>query len=125
MQRVANRPIVCHALEALHEAGVVEAAIVTPPELAEEMAACIQNEGPSGIDVQYLAHEHHGQLSGALLAATDLVGDAPVILQRADGLLGQPVLPFLELLQEEGPELLLLVREGANVVFRDIMNTEG
>jgi glucose-1-phosphate thymidylyltransferase len=114
LQRVANRPIVCHALEALSEAGVAEAAIVTPPDLAEEMAACIESEGPAGIDVQHLSYEHGGQLAGALFAASDLIGDAPVILQRADGLLGQPLRPFIELFQAESPELVLLVQEGSN-----------
>jgi glucose-1-phosphate thymidylyltransferase len=114
LQRVANRPIVCHALEAMREAGVLEVAIVTPPDLGEEIRACVEHEGPPGMDVRHLVHDHRGQLAAALLAASDLMSDSPVILQRADGLLGQPLKPFVELLQAESPELVMLVQEGTS-----------
>ena len=38
------------------------------------------------------------------------VGDSPSILHRADGLLGEPLTPFVELLLEESPEALVLVQ---------------
>ena len=113
LQRVANRPIVCHVLDALRDTGLVEVAVVAPADVAEEISACIGNEGPTDIEVHHLvAHEQRGELADALLAAAGFVGDAPCILHRADGLLGQPLLPFVELLREEGPDVLLLVNQG-------------
>jgi glucose-1-phosphate thymidylyltransferase len=100
-------------LEGLRQAGVVEVAIITPPDLAEEMAICIREEAPPGLGVEQVVHEHRGQLAGALRAASGLLGDSPVVLQRADGLLGQPLQPFVELLREESPDLVLLACEGA------------
>jgi glucose-1-phosphate thymidylyltransferase len=114
LQRVANRPIVCHVLDALRDTGLTEVAVVAPPDVAEEIAACIESEGTAGIEVHHLvAHEHRGELADALSAATEFVGEAPCILHRADGLLGQPLLPFAELLREESPDVLLLVQQGA------------
>lgn len=112
LQRVGNRPIVCHALEGLRDAGVSDVAIITPADLAEDVATCIREEGPSGVDIHHLVHEHRGHLAGALRAASVMLGDAPVILQRADGLLGQPLQPFVDLLREESPDLLLLASDG-------------
>jgi glucose-1-phosphate thymidylyltransferase len=112
LQRVANRPIVCHVLDALLDAGVVEVAVVMPPNVGDEVTACIAKEGPAGIEVHYTVDERRGDAASPLHAAAAFVGDAPCILHRADGLLGQPLLPFVELLEEELPDALLLVQQG-------------
>jgi glucose-1-phosphate thymidylyltransferase len=109
---VANAPILCHVLDALREAGVVEAAIIAPPDVAAEVAACVGSEGPAGIAVRHLIHDQGGEGGDALLTAAEFVGDAPCILHRADGLLGQPLRPFLESLREESPDVLSLVQDG-------------
>jgi glucose-1-phosphate thymidylyltransferase len=108
LQRVANRPIVYHVLDALVRAGVVEIAIVAPPDVAQEIAVCVADERPAGAEIRHLVHEHPGD---ALLAAADFVDEAPCILHRADGLLGQPLASFVELLDEESTDALLLVQD--------------
>ena len=110
LQRVANRPIVCHVLDALLDMGVVEAAVVAPPDVADEIAACIGGEGPAGIEILQLACES-GESGDTLLAAAEFVGDAPCILHRADGLLGQPLPQFAELLREQPTDALLLIQD--------------
>ncbi len=110
LQRVGNRPIVCHVLDALLDMGVVEAAVVAPSDVAEEIAACIGGEGPAGIEILHLACES-GDSGDTLLAAAEFVGDAPCILHRADGLLGQPLPQFAELLREQPSDALLLIQD--------------
>jgi glucose-1-phosphate thymidylyltransferase len=100
-------------LDALREAGVVEAAVVAPPDVADEIAACVGSEGPAGIAVCHLIRDG-GDSGDALLAAAEFVSDAPCILHRADGLLGQPLRPFLEPLREESPDVLVLVQDGGS-----------
>jgi glucose-1-phosphate thymidylyltransferase len=112
LQRVANGPILCHVLDALREAGVVEVAVVAPPDVAGEIAACVGSEGPAGIAVRHLIHDQGGEGADTLLGVAEFVSDAPCILHRADGLLGQPLRPFLESLREESPDVLLLVQDG-------------
>jgi glucose-1-phosphate thymidylyltransferase len=113
LQRVANRPIVCHVLDALAHAGVSEVALLTPPDVAEEIGVCLANEAPIGVDVsQLLVDQGHGDMAGALLAATDFVGDDACILHRADGLLGASLAPYVELMSEREPDVLLLVQRG-------------
>ncbi len=115
LQRVANQPIVCHVLDALLEAGVVEVAVVAPPDVADEVAVCIDSERPEGVEIRHLVHERPGD---ALLAAAELVGDAPCILHRADGLLGQPLSSFAEMLSEETSDALLLVQDDGREIKR-------
>jgi glucose-1-phosphate thymidylyltransferase len=111
LQRVANRPIVCHVLDTLLQAGVVEVAVVAAPGATDEIAACISSEGPAGVAVRHLVNDRRGESGDALLAIAELVGDAPCILHRADGLLGQQLSPFLEMRREEPSDALLLVQD--------------
>jgi glucose-1-phosphate thymidylyltransferase len=110
LQRVANRPIVCHVLDALLQAGVTEAAVLTPPDVSEEIAVCIESERPPEVEVRYLSHEP-GKDGDALLALAEFAGEAPCILHRADGLLGQPLGSFVNALAEEPSDALLLVQD--------------
>ncbi len=113
LQRVANRPIVCHVLDALLAANVAEVAVLAPPSLTEEIAGCIASEGPSGCEVSNLAYDCNSEPEAALRAIAQFAGDAPTIVHRADGLLGQPLAPFLELLHREQPDMVLLIAQGA------------
>jgi glucose-1-phosphate thymidylyltransferase len=112
LQRVANRPIVCHVLDSLKAGGVTATAIVMPADVAEEISASIEADGPSGIGVEYLVTEVDGaELSDTLRTAAEFVGDSPCILHRADGILGQPLRPFAEQLQGDSDDVLLLVEQ--------------
>ncbi|HEY3758590.1 MAG TPA: NDP-sugar synthase [Solirubrobacteraceae bacterium] len=113
LQRVANRPIVCHVLAAFAAAGVTEAVLLTPPEIAEEIELCLRAEGTSGVEVAPLVHDYRADPAGAVAALAERVGDAPVIVHRANGLLGQPLAPFLELVADDSPDVVLLVTQGA------------
>jgi glucose-1-phosphate thymidylyltransferase len=113
LQRVANRPIVCHVLDALAAAGVSEVAVLMPPDLAQEIASCIAREGPPGCEVSRLTYDCQSEPAAALRAVAQFAGDAPTIVHRADGLLGQPLAPFLDLLHSDEPDMVLLVAQGA------------
>jgi glucose-1-phosphate thymidylyltransferase len=112
LQRVANRPIVSHVLDALTAAHVEEVAMLAPPDLIEEIETCIENDDRAS-SVRYLPYDVHTDPGGALQAVTRFAGEAPTIVHRSDGLLGQPLGPFLELLHEESADIVLLVAQGA------------
>jgi glucose-1-phosphate thymidylyltransferase len=113
LQRIANRPIICHVLDALLEAGVVQTAIAAPPDLAAEIARCVEAEGPAGIAVCHLVNERPAEGEDALLAAAEFVGDAPCILHRADGLLGEPIRSSIEPADGRARDAVLLVNNRA------------
>jgi len=111
LQRVANRPIICHVLDALLEAGVVEVAVLTPPDATDEITACISSEGPAGIAVRYLISDRRDESEDPLLAAAEFVGEDPCVLHHANGLLGQPLDLFTSAFHEESSDALLLVQD--------------
>ncbi len=111
LQRVANRPILCHGLDRLRDAGVRAVALVIPAELEEEIRACIEAEGPE-LRSRYFAYEH-GQHPAALAAAIEALGEAPCIVRPPDGLLVQPLASFVEMLSEDAPDLVVLARKGS------------
>jgi glucose-1-phosphate thymidylyltransferase len=112
LQEVANRPIVCHVLDALAAAGIVEVAIVSPPDLSEEIRSCVAREGPSQLDISELIYDRR-EPTDIVRAATEFAGDAPLIVHRADGLLGQPLRPLLEVLEQDRSDMILLIAQGS------------
>ena len=110
LQRVANRAIICHVLDSMVEAGVLEVAVVASPEGAEEIRACVAAEGPDGVAVRHLPVDPNDG-GDALVAVAEFVGHDACLLHRANGLLGQALLPYVELLQGEETDVLVLVAD--------------
>lgn len=106
--RVANRPIVCHALDQLTAAGIGELAVVAAPRALAQIRSCIENDGGPSANVRYVAQTSRPDLLGSLAAAASFVGDDPAVVHLADGLVGERPERFSRLLAEE-PEGLLLV----------------
>jgi glucose-1-phosphate thymidylyltransferase len=114
LQRVGNRPIVCHALEAIRRAGASEVALIVSARELSAVQACVAAEGPTGIEVTYVPHVRRPDaVKEALTQAVELVGDAPCIVHAADGLLAQPLEPLVELLRAGTPNLVMLVHRRA------------
>jgi glucose-1-phosphate thymidylyltransferase len=103
LARVANRPIVCHVLEGLQRAGVDEVALVSCAWESDELRACVDADGPAGLEVSHLPFGHGGALEQALCAAGELVGEAPCVVHAADGLLTQPLSELVAPLDDDGP----------------------
>jgi glucose-1-phosphate thymidylyltransferase len=58
-------------------------------------------------------------LGQTVRSVASFVGDAPCVLQPADGLLGEPVGPLVDLLRHGSPDLVLLVSPKAIALSRD------
>jgi len=108
LQRVANRPIVCHVLEAMRQAGITDIALLVSIWESAEVRACVAAEGPAGLDVEYVPFAD-GAFEQALAAAGRLVGEAACVVHAANGLLTQPLAPLVELPREDAPDLVVLV----------------
>jgi glucose-1-phosphate thymidylyltransferase len=110
---VANRPIVCHVLDAVVASGITEIALVGPSRILAEIRTCL-GEG-LGLDgeVECFPHDEREDLLGALAAAECFVGEDPCVVHFADGLLGEGLEEFLHLDAAEPPDLFLLLHRGA------------
>jgi glucose-1-phosphate thymidylyltransferase len=111
-RRVANRPIACHAIESLAEAGIERLAVVAPPDELSEIRECLDGELGAGITPTYLAQTHRSDLLGAIRTAAPFVNGDPTVLHVADGLLGQALIGAVPAREEELPDLLLMLHRG-------------
>jgi glucose-1-phosphate thymidylyltransferase len=106
---VANRPILFHALEAMREAGIHDVAIVSCAVTTDEIRAAVGDGRQWGLNLTHLLVDRGDGPAGPLHAAHGFVEDGPFILQRGDGLLGDALSSFSGLLEEERPDVVLLV----------------
>ena len=113
-ERVANRPIVCHALEALMSAGTTELAVVAPPRSLDAIRACVESDSTSEANITYVRQTTRPDLLGSLEAAVSFVGDDPAVVHFADGLVGGMADRFSPLLVDEPEGLLLLVHRSSD-----------
>ena len=113
-ERVANRPIVCHTLDALVSAGITELAVVAPPRALEDIRTCVENDRGRDATVRYVAQTSRPDLLGSLEAAASFVGDDPAVVHLADGLVGETPDRFSRFLAEEPEGLLLLVHRSSD-----------
>jgi glucose-1-phosphate thymidylyltransferase len=105
---VANQPILFHALEAMREAGIADVAIVSCPTTAAGIREAVGDGTAWGLVLTHLVADGGGP-AAPLHAAQAFVEDGPFILQRGDGLLGDALSSFAEVLDDERPDVVLLV----------------
>lgn len=120
-QRIANRPIISHVIDALHDVGAVELAVVASSAVLSEVRVAIANDvanGPAPLNIAFIPHGGRGEAPDALAAAAGFVGAEACIVHWADGLVGQPLTPFTELFDANEPDLLVLVHSGADTSDR-------
>ena len=115
LQRVANRPIICHALDRLHDAGVREVALVVSAELSAQLKAAVAGEVPADLTMRWFDYDH-ADGSSAFASAVASLGESPCIVHPPDGFLGKPLGAFLELLNPDAPDLVVLARENPTEV---------
>ena len=83
---VANRPILFHHLDALRDAGVLEARIAVEPEAARAIRAAVGDGADWGIRIGYAASSRALGVDEALRMASEFVGEEPVLVQRVGAL---------------------------------------
>lgn len=114
LERVANRPIVQHVLDALTSAGIEELVVVSPAELAEDVRACLRPpDRRNGTRLTFLEQPGPVDLPAGLTLAAATVGRAPCIVHLANGLLADPVTPLVGRLLGDSPDMTLVVHQGS------------
>jgi glucose-1-phosphate thymidylyltransferase len=110
LQRVANRPIICHVLDQLQLAGVDRAVLVVPAWGLDELRASVADDGPRGLDVSFVPFGDGRSLDDALGAVADLIGEGSCLVHAADGLPTQPLSELVARLDTAtAPELVAFV----------------
>src|SRR5947209_816634 len=87
-QPVANRPIICHVIDALRSAGAADIAVVGNPKSLERLRSPARS--PLA-DVRYITSGSNEDVLGLIADAAPFVGDDPCMVHLADGLSGEPL----------------------------------
>jgi glucose-1-phosphate thymidylyltransferase len=107
---VANRPIVCHALSAMREAGVDRVVVAgQEPQLSAIEAAVGHDEQRFG-DVEFVLQDEPGALS-ALRASAGVLDDGPFLVQFGDALLQDDLSPIVERTFSDPFDAIVLLRD--------------
>ena len=106
---IANRPIVCHAVRAILDAGIDTLAIVAGSDELEAVRDAVDSHLDPQAELTYIAWDGPTDLLGVLQCAADFVGDDAVVAHVGDGLLGQRLDLSSDGFGGETPDLLLLL----------------
>ena len=105
---VANRPILFHNLEALRDAGLLEATILIAPEAIEPICAAVGDGGDWSLNIRYAEWDHASGLATALEMQRAFVGDEPVLVQQGDALLRERIRGHIGAFAQEELDALAL-----------------
>ncbi|HLI32034.1 MAG TPA: hypothetical protein VKU89_04750 [Solirubrobacteraceae bacterium] len=95
LEEVANAPIVAHVAARLLDAGVGSLGVLGPEPLARRAAECIAPAGSSKNALPRLLGDPYADVGAALAALAALAREGPLLLHRAEGLVGAPLAPLL------------------------------
>jgi glucose-1-phosphate thymidylyltransferase len=108
--QIANRALVCHILESLASGGLESLAVVAGAEqLREARAHVAEDEVAAALTVSFHEIPEPVGPREALRAISRDVGEDPVLLHLATGLLGQPPAALVAGLAEPAVDMLLLL----------------
>jgi glucose-1-phosphate thymidylyltransferase len=92
---VANRPILFHNLEALRDAGLLEAMIALEQPSAGAIKAAVGDGAKWDLRVRYVPWRPRTGLTGALLAAREFIAHEPVLVEPGDALHCERIHPHI------------------------------
>jgi glucose-1-phosphate thymidylyltransferase len=121
LEEVANRPIVHHVLDALREISPNQIIVAGEADALIDIRACLRDYQPGLGHVEYVVCQAEADIPGTFRALAPLVGEAPCLVQPADGLLEEPLSAALAEVFERGSLDLLLFprRQGDGVASGD------
>jgi glucose-1-phosphate thymidylyltransferase len=99
-----------HVLDSMHAAGIDELVITGTADVLIDVRACLAGYRETPVHVDYAICPEPSDAGAALRAAAPFVGAAPCIVHVGDGLLDEPLSPYLDVLQKRSLDLVLLCR---------------
>jgi len=107
--RVANQPIIVHAIRSLYEAGIHEIGIVVSDLTQQAIEQAVR--GIEGVIVTYIDQPEMLGLGNAVLMARDWVGDDDFCVYLGDNLFEQGVDRYLRTFRETGADSVMALVE--------------
>lgn len=109
---VGNRPIICHAVQNLADAGIREIGIVVSPVTREAIQAAVL--GIEGARIEFIEQPEMLGLGHAVMVARDFVGESDFCVYLGDNLFEHGVLDFRRAFEEQGADAAVALVEVAD-----------
>ena len=107
---IAGTPILFHALEAIHDAGIREVGIVVASgATGDEVRAAVNDGSGWGLAVTYLEQEAPLGLAHAVLTAADFVRGQPFLMYLGDNVILEGVTSFVREFERTRPDAQIFV----------------
>jgi len=110
---VANRPILFHAIDAVHAAGITDIGIVVG-DTQEEIRGAVGDGSAFGVRVTYLPQEAPLGLAHAVLVAEDFIRDEPFVMYLGDNLIRDGICALADEFRRERPNCQILLARVPN-----------
>lgn len=107
---IANKPVLFYGLEALVEAGIEEVGIVVG-DTAEEIRRAVGDGSRFGARVEYIPQDQPLGLAHAVKISRSFLGDSPFVMYLGDNFITGGISAVVEQFIEEGPEVLILLKQ--------------
>jgi glucose-1-phosphate thymidylyltransferase len=110
---VANKPVLFYGLEALRDAGVVEAGVIVG-DTAAEIREAVGDGSAFGLEVTYLRQEAPLGLAHAVLIASDYLGDDDFVMYLGDNFIVGGINDIVDSFRRDKPDAQILLTKVAN-----------
>ena len=99
LEPVANRPIVHHVLDSMRGAGIEEIVVAGTADVLIDIRPCLSGYRDGALRLELCSvRERLGHAGLACKPPLPLVGAAPCIVHVGDGLLDEPLAPYVDAL---------------------------
>jgi glucose-1-phosphate thymidylyltransferase len=110
---VANKPVLFYGLEALRDAGIVEAGVIVG-DTEPEIRAAVGDGSAFGLEVTYLRQEAPLGLAHTVLVASDYLGDDDFVMYLGDNFIVGGINELVDQFRRERPDAQILLTKVAN-----------
>lgn len=106
---IANKPMICFALEAVTAAGITDIGIVVSPETADEMRRALGTGDRWGARITYVVQDAPRGLAHAVQVSREFLGDVPFLFYLGDNLLADDLRQILRAFEDRGSDCHLVL----------------
>lgn len=107
--KVANKPIICHAISTLSDAGIVDIGIVVSDLTRKAIESAVR--GLEGVNITFIYQNEMLGLGHAVKVAREWVGDSNFCVYLGDNLFEQGVGRFIDLFHSRGADAVVALVE--------------
>jgi glucose-1-phosphate thymidylyltransferase len=107
---VANKPMICWAIESMRDCGVEEVAVVVSRSTLAAVAETLGQGDELGVELTYIEVEREPRLGTAIRAAEPLLSGSAFIAHTGECLFTEPLGAFADEFSAASADALLLVR---------------